>query len=85
MKKSILVLGFVLGLSLAGSLKEQITVRNGDIKFTLGNNALTFKEKNDVLASPSRDGLFLPPPINRTEILIDGGDNILCLGAPAKR
>ena len=85
MKKSILVLGFVLGLSLTSSLNAQITVRSGSIKFTLGNNTLTFKEKMDALDSPLRDRLVLPPPINRTEIIIDGGDNRLCLGAPAKR
>ena len=83
MKKTILVLGFVLGLSLFGSLNAQITVSNGNVKFTFGTSALNFSAKSIGTNFQSRAGITLPPPpvTEHIEITMLSGNNILSIGS----
>lgn len=91
MKKIILILGFVLGLSFACSLNAQLTVRSGSVKFTLGSNTLTISNKLYMSLSSSQNratGLppIEPPPVQPDkEMLIAGDNNNLCLGTLAQK
>ena len=82
MKKFILVLGFVLGLSLAGSLNAQLMVRSGNVKFTLGNNTVEFIDNNAPPSGALRIGSFEPSDLGVTMFC---GNNKLSIGNSAKR
>lgn len=87
MRKSILVLGFVLGLSLVGSLKAQLTVRSGNVTFTVGGNAIRW-EKNELPSVQGGDILRLINPGDRVSnmgVSLVCDDNKLSLGKSDKQ
>ena len=85
MRKSILVLGFVLGLSLAGSLNAQLMVSSGSVKFTLGRNTLEFKEKDEFSMGRSNSLEQFIGGADLTSVTVLSGNNKLCLGSSSQK
>ena len=90
MKKIMLVLGFVLGLSLVGSLKAQLTVRNGYLKFTAADKIISFVRTKPQPAEEFNESsvvaaLEINPSIDLGVSMLCDQNDMLTLGSSDKK